>query len=88
MEMDLRHKFTRTPGGRLEAAGVLRSPVEVSVGRHWRVPRHNSVGMARMVKAPNHTACTSEQRSNNSMQRPALRAAADAERSAAVELET
>jgi hypothetical protein len=36
--------------------------------------------MARMVKAPNHTACTSEQRSNNSMQRTALRAAADAER--------
>jgi hypothetical protein len=33
-----------------------------------------------MVKAPNHTACTSEQRSNNSMQRTALRAAADAER--------
>ena len=33
-----------------------------------------------MVKAPNHTACTSEQRPNNSMQRTALRAAADAER--------
>jgi hypothetical protein len=34
-----------------------------------------------MVKAPSHTACASEQRSNNSMQRTALRAAADAEHS-------
>ena len=80
MEMDLWHKFARTPGGRLEAASVLRSPVEVAHGRHWQVPRRSSVGMARVVKAPNHTGCTSEQRSNNSMQRTALRAAADAER--------
>jgi len=79
VEMGLWHKFTRTPGGRLEAAGILRSAAEVAVGRHWRVLRHNSVGMARMVKVPNHTACTSDQRSNNSMQRTALRAAADAE---------
>ena len=29
--------------------GVLRSAAEVAVGRQWRVPRHNGVGIARLV---------------------------------------
>lgn len=32
MEMDLWHKFTRTPGGRLEAAGVRRGDISIETG--------------------------------------------------------
>jgi len=96
VEMGLWHKFTRTPGGRLEAAGVRPGDIPIEThGGLWAFcgallkSQSGDTGEFHVItasewhewsKTPNHAACTSEQRPNNSMQRTALRAAADAER--------